>query len=114
LEPHPVHGKIYFSDKTPLRGGVVYFTPVEIEAGRQIRYEAASLVDIQGNYKLGFNGDGSGAPAGEYKVTIMPREYQEPAKSNSKRIPRAYHDRATTPLMATVQEGDNALDFEIK
>ncbi|HLJ97808.1 MAG TPA: hypothetical protein VKU02_31895 [Gemmataceae bacterium] len=112
--PHPVHGKIAFSDQTPLKGGVIYFTPVEIHAHGRIRYEAAALVDARGQYQLGFNGDHSGAPAGEYKVTIQPRDYQELANSNTKRIPARYRDRSKTPLAASVKEGTNTLNFELK
>ena len=84
-EPQPVHGRITFADKTPLKGGMIYFTPTEITANGLIRYEAAGLVDLKGNYELGFNGDRSGVPSGDYKVTIMPRDYQELPHSNSNR-----------------------------
>jgi hypothetical protein len=114
-EPHAVHGRIAFADKTPLKGGIIYFTPTEIKENGTIRYETAGLVDLKGNYELGFNGDHSGAPAGEYKVTIMPRDYQELRQSNSNRIPERYREQSTTPLASiTVKEGDNVLDFELK
>jgi hypothetical protein len=112
---HPVQGRIVFSDQSPLRGGVIFFTPVDIEVedGR-IRYEAASLVDANGRYKLGFNGDRSGAPAGECKVTIQPRDYQELPQSNSKRIPARYREASKTPLAVTVKEMNNVFNFELK
>ena len=113
-EPQPVHGRITFADKIPLKGGMIYFTPAEIKVNGLVRYEVAGLVDLKGNYELGFNGDRSGAPAGEYKVTIMPRDYQELPQSNSNRIPARYREQSTTPLTTiTVKEGDNALDFEL-
>lgn len=111
---YPVHGRIAFPDQTPLRGGVVYFTPTEINVDGRVRYEAAGLVDANGKYKLGFNGDHSGAPAGDCKVTIQPRGYQEPPNSNSKRIPARYREHAKTPLTITVKEGDNTFNFELK
>jgi hypothetical protein len=111
---YPVHGKITFSDQTPLKGGVIFFTPTEINVDGRVRYEAAGLVDANGRYKLGFNGDHSGAPAGECKVTIQPRDYQELPGSNSKRIPARYREQAKTPLTVTVKEGDNTLNFELK
>jgi hypothetical protein len=111
---HLVHGKITFPDKTPLKGGVIYFTPLDIHGSGGLRYEAAALIDAGGNYKLGFNGDNTGAPTGEYKVTIMPRDYQELPGSNSSRIPKSYHQQATTPLQnVTVKEGDNELNFTL-
>jgi hypothetical protein len=112
--PQPVQGKIALPDRSPLRGGVIYFTPIEVNVGGRLRYEAAGLVDAKGQYKLGFNGDNKGVPAGEYKVTIMPRDYQELANSNSKHIPQKYQQQETTPLIITVNEGDNVLDFELK
>jgi hypothetical protein len=114
-DPAPVSGKIHFADGTPLKGGVVYFEPVDVQAGGgAVRYQAASLVDDKGNYKLGFNGDGAGAAPGEYKVTFTPRDLQELRGSNSAKIPPAYREKATTPLSVTVNDGENALDLVIK
>src|SRR5690242_16380991 len=105
---YPVHGRITLSDQSTLRGGVIYFSPTETEVDGRIRYEVASLVDANGRYKIGFNGDRSGAPAGECKVTIQPRDYQELPNSNSRQIPARYRDPSKTPLRVTVKEGDNA------
>jgi hypothetical protein len=113
-EPYPVQGRISFPDHTPLRGGVIYFTPTETKDGSWIRYEAAALVDAKGHYILGFNGDNTGAPAGEYQVTVMPRDYQELSRSNSSRIPQKYQDKASTPLTVKVLEGDNTFDFVLE
>jgi hypothetical protein len=112
--PAPVHGKVFFPDKSPLRGGVIYFSPLEVTGSDGLRYEAAGLVDEKGNYKLGFNGDGKGVPPGEYKVSVMPRDYQELPNSNSKSIPQRIQDKSTTHLTATVIQGDNELNFELK
>jgi hypothetical protein len=87
---------------------------VEIKAGGALRYECAALVDAKGRYILGFNGDKSGAPPGEYKVTIQPRDYQELPGSNSNRIPDKYQEQSTTPLTITVEEGDNTFDVVLK
>jgi len=110
-EVHPVRGHITFADKSPLKGGVIYFSPVETTTHGKIRYEAASLIDRDGNYTLGFNGNNAGTAAGEYKVTIMPREMNELPLSNSNRIPKKYQEQSSTPLVATVNTGDNTLDF---
>jgi hypothetical protein len=109
--PYHVQGQIKFANGTPLRGGVIYFTPTEIKAGWKVRYEGACLVDKQGKYKIGFGGDDAGVPAGEYKVTIKPRDYQELANSNSALIPKKYHEQADTPLTLTVEEKDNTFDI---
>jgi hypothetical protein len=93
---------------------MIHFKPMEMEVGGKLRFEAGGLVNASGEYKLGFNGDGKGAPAGEYKVVIEPRDYQELAGSNSNRIPNSYREKASTPLTATVKEEENKLDFVLK
>jgi len=114
-QPHHVQGKVTFPDKTPLRGGVIGFVPVEAKAGGGlIRYPCENLVDAKGAYKMGLNGNEQGVPAGEYKVTFKPREINEVRNSNSNRIPAKYREPSTTPLTCTVKEGDNTFDFELK
>jgi hypothetical protein len=112
-EAQPVRGKVTFRDGTPLRGGVITFTPTEVEAAGRVRYEAAGLVDGHGNYKIGLNGNGAGAPQGDYKVTVAPRETQELQGSNVNRIPRRYQQLSDTPLKATVQAGENTFNFQL-
>src|SRR5262249_19131830 len=112
--PYPLQGQITLAENVPLRGGVITFTPKELKTGSKIRYEAAGLVDAPGNYKIGRNGDGSGAPAGDYTVTIQPREYQELPNSNSNRIPAKFREPSTTPLIVTVKEEPNTFNFELK
>jgi hypothetical protein len=85
-----------------------------MQVGSELRYEGAGLVDASGEYKIGFNGDVSGVPAGEYRVTIKPRDYQELARSNSRSIPETYRDSSTTPLKVTVKEESNTFDFVLR
>jgi hypothetical protein len=111
----PVQGKITFADKTPLKGGMIFFTPKVMEIGDgTLRYECADLVDGSGHYTLGFNGDKAGAPPGEYKVWIQPRGYNELKNSNASRIPEKYREVFTTPISVEVKDGDNTFDFELK
>ena len=111
---YPVSGTIAFADGSKLVGGMVLFTPVEIETRGKIRYEGAGLVDDQGRFKVGLNGDGAGVPAGEYKVTVAPRDYKELPKSNSRRIPAQYRGKDATPLTITVREQENTVDIVLK
>lgn len=113
-KPFATEGKITFPNDSPLRGGIVTFTPVEVQAGSELRYEGAALVDARGPYRIGFNGDESGVPAGDYKVTIKPRDYQELANSNSGRIPEKYRDPSSTPLKVTVTEQENTFNFVLR
>ncbi len=111
-DPVPVSGKVVFSDKTPLRGGIVIFHPVErVDETGALRYDPAGVVDAQGNFKVGYNGDGSGAPPGDYKVTVEPREVGELGNSNSRSIPFKYREAGDTPLLKTVPE--NGATFEL-
>jgi hypothetical protein len=113
-KPYVTTGQIRLPGGSPLNGGIITFTPVEIEVGSELRYEGAGLVNAQGKYKIGFNGNNAGVPAGEYKVSIAPRDYQELRGSNSNKIPKIYRDQATTPLRKIVKEEENVFDFELK
>jgi hypothetical protein len=111
-----VHGKISFQDKTPLKGGMIMFTPQEIEVGDgSLRYECGDVVDAKGNYTIGFNSNKQGAPPGRYWVTITPRDDvgSELKGNNVARIPQKYQSATTTPLVKDVKEGDNQFDFEL-
>jgi hypothetical protein len=113
-EPSPVHGKVTFSDGSPLRGGVVTFYPKEMESGRKLRYEGAALVSSSGEYKAGFNGDGKGLVPGEYIVTFAPRELGELPGSNSSRIPKQFQDKSTSQVTIVVEETDNTINLRMK
>jgi hypothetical protein len=112
--PFTVHGTITLRGKTPLKGGIVYFSPKELTEGGKLRYEGAGLVDANGKYQIGLNGDGRGLGAGEYVVTMKPREVQELPNSNSAQIPKHYQEKADSPLTVTVKEEDNTFDFELQ
>ena len=111
---YPVSGQIRFGNGTKLIGGIIYFTPLEVKSGWQVRYEGAGLIDNQGRFKVGFGGNTAGVATGEYKVTIQPREYQELRSSNSGQIPKPYREKDTTPLTVTVEEKENTFDFVLR
>jgi len=112
--PVPTHGKVTFADGSPLKGGIVYFTPLEAETGGKLRYEGAGTVDAKGEYKAGLNGDGAGLVPGEYKITVIPREVGELPGSNSNKIPAKYKEKGTTDLKATIGTSDNTVDIVLK
>jgi hypothetical protein len=113
-DPQPTYGTITFPDGSPLRGGMIMFTPKEIKDGSKIRFEGAAMVDDKGAYKIGFNGDGKGVPEGDYTVQIQPRDYNELRGSNSNKIPKQYHEKTSTPFQATVKSGDNKFDWVLR
>lgn len=110
---YPVSGTVTFADGSPLRGGMIHFTPVEQYAGSKIRYEATAMINDKGRYKAGLN-DESGAVPGEYKVSVMPRDYAELKNSNSGRIPAQYRKADSTPLTVTIEENDNVINVQLK
>ena len=113
--PSPTHGKVSFPDGTALKGGMVTFTPTDpAGSGGRMRYEGTGLVDDKGHYTAGLNGDNKGLVPGGYKVTVNPRGVGEPRGSNSRRIPAAWHDKATAPKTVTITDSDNTVDIVLK
>ena len=113
-KPYLTTGTVRLADGSLLKGGIVTFTPVEVDSGGYVRYEGSGLVDAQGKYKIGFNANDAGVPAGEYKVSVAPRDYQELKGSNSNKIPKVFQSSGTTPLRKTVKEEDNVFNLELK
>ena len=111
---YPVEGKVLFKDKSPLRGGIIYFTPVETKDGSHIRYEGNSLIDAEGHFKIGLNGNEAGVAEGDYKVSVMPRDYKELPNSNSARISNPYRNQGTTPITLKVKPEKNTFQVEIQ
>jgi hypothetical protein len=92
---------------------MIIFIPVEEKSGGKIRYEAAGMIDAEGNYKVGMNGDNTGAVPGEYKVRVFPRELGELPESNSAQIPEIYRNLNSTPLTFKVEDKDNEFDVSL-
>lgn len=112
--PSPVSGTVKLADGTPLRGGVIVFTPVEVEVGSRIRYPGEALVDHQGHYKAGLGGSGNGLVPGEYKVSVKGREIGELKDTNITRVPKPLTDPSATTLRITVKEEANTLDIVLR
>jgi hypothetical protein len=108
-----VHGKVTFADGTPVKGGMIEFHPTENEVGGKLRYDGGALIDAEGHYKAGRNGDGKGLVPGEYVVTVGPREIGELPGSNAGRVPKQFRDR-NSPLRITVGESDNTINVSLK
>ena len=124
-------------DGEPLAGANVTFIPRDIGASADstgsaelgtVPEVAGGHTDAQGRYLLGsVHGEpGKGALVGDYIVTISkseiylppgapPRDPNDPMPPLSRFVtPRIYVDRATTPFTATVVEGKNKFDFDLK
>ena len=122
----PVHGIVTVKGK-PISEGDIMFYP---SSGRP----AMGQIGEDGSYSLTTTTPGDGAQIGEYVVTIeavevteaappptsleeeieMGRQGRAPTEATVRwLVPEEFADRTTTPLKATVKDGDNKLDFEI-
>lgn len=103
-------GTVTFNGK-PVREGLITFMNEEAGLGDETK------LDGEGRYAFK-----KPIPTGDYKVTIMPpvekvREEKGPEVGVLKKmpdIPERYHNTTTTELRATVKEGKNTLDFDMK
>jgi hypothetical protein len=129
---HPVKGTVTYNG-TPLEQGVISFVP-EDPAG----VGASGKVE-KGYYTLSTGGDGDGARAGKYKVTItakepsldkakaefektsgrteagfIPQQFITKAAAQAKNlIPGGYGDVRSTNLAAEVKDQSNTIDFAL-
>ena len=109
-EVHPVRGQV-FVEKKPAARGTVTFHPV---ADTPEKFRPTGQIDEQGNFKLTTFKEGDGAPAGDYRVTVVrylatrrsPNE--DPVPVNH--LPPRYGQAETTELRATVGKGNNAIE----
>ncbi len=105
-----VSGKVTLGDKALTIGRVAF---VSSTVG------ASSFGDLKegGTYTLG-----GPIPVGEYRVFITPPDLgdtpagleSEQPQDELKDVPEKYLDEATTDLKATVKEGENTCDFDLK
>lgn len=111
---YPVQGQVTLKGSAPLKGGMITFRPESFEAGIEIRFEGTGLVDANGKFKIGMNGNDMGVPPGKYKVAVQPREYRELRGSNSNHIPTSYREPATTQLAVEVKAEENTFRFDLR
>jgi hypothetical protein len=128
-EVSPVRGTVTFGGR-PVPTGTIHFWP---EEGRPAR----GTINADGAYTLTTFEPGDGAVLGKHLVTIesvavsdaapKPKSVEEEIAiysdpntpvvqggSMQTLIPRAYADRARTPLEARVDRGENTIDFQLK
>jgi hypothetical protein len=115
-----VQGQVTYNGN-PIQGAVVVFHP---EGGDWKSVRPTGVTGEDGTFTL-TTGKAAGAPAGEYRVTVIwPAEpvegkskmmSTEPAPPPPDRLDGRYADAKTTSLRATVKSGRNTLDpFELK
>jgi hypothetical protein len=129
---YPVSGTVTYNG-SPLEKGEISFVTEDMSKN----FGATGTI-TNGSYTLSMGGEGDGAQAGKYKVTITAKEdYSEKAQADFKKetgstspkvlgnfaakaaaaakslIPAGYGDARTTNLKAEVKEGSNSIPFEL-
>ena len=119
VEVNPVRGKVLFRGQPAAYAWVVFHPQGGSEQVQPMRPSGRAGPD--GSFTLTSYDEGDGAPAGEYKVTVeWPSEdLTDPSDPDNPegQIPRGpdrfggrYADPATTPLAATIVQGNNDLE----
>jgi hypothetical protein len=129
---YPVSGTVKYNG-SPLEKGEISFVTEDMSKN----FGATGTI-TNGSYTLSMGGDGDGAQAGKYKVTISAKEdYSEKAQADFQKvtggtspkllpnfvakaaaeakslIPIGYGDPRTTTLKAEVEAKSNTFDFEL-
>jgi hypothetical protein len=111
-----VSGKVTFRGQPVTEGTISFHNSDGLGYGG-----GEATLGPDGSYRL--ETAAGGVTVGEYKVSVSPpmvinssdprtppfKEYKQVAN-----IPAKYHTPATTDLKATVKEGENTLDFDLK
>ncbi len=107
-DTYPVSGKVTLSDGTPVDGVQVTFEC------REPALTAVAVTDEQGNYSLGTVGAADGAPAGEYRVTVveLPND-KDPDHPPPPRIHGRYRGFSRSGLEFTVEAGNDTFDIRL-
>ena len=108
-----VEGVLTIDDK-PIGQATIAFYPT---TGRS----SIGFTDDNGHYTLQYTNTETGAVIGDHKVTIStetegPDQYSEPgsvAPARKESMPRKYLSNKTTDLTATVERGENTIDFKL-
>ena len=107
-----VHGVVTL-DGNPIEGADVMFNPVAEGRG------SLGTTDANGNYTLQYTNNQTGATVGEHSVVITTKREGfsdesgagQDVEARAEMLPAKYHE--DTELTATVNEGDNTIDFEL-
>jgi len=106
---HPVTGKVTFNGN-PVPGARIAFTWAE----GKTRLRADAIVEADGTYRLSTYTAHDGAPAGEYKVTVVMWKPKDEGDPDVNLLPAVYATVDKTPLAAVVKEGINTFHFDLK
>jgi hypothetical protein len=104
VRSYSVEGTVSFDDGKPagsLAGGIVTFESTDAKTSAQ------GVIQEDGSYRLSTVKYGSGAPAGEYRISVRPLPLQKSL------IDGKYWVFATSGLNATVKEESNRIPIQV-
>lgn len=109
---YPVKGKILLPDGQPLTSGRVVFLPLG-----ELMIESSGPIGPDGTFSLSTGVSGEGAPAGEFRVKLVPDDSKIAAARPGTRstgprklpFPPQYADEETSGLRVTVKPEPNDL-----
>jgi hypothetical protein len=124
MRVYKVSGTVNFEGEPMQGGGAITFVPTGTQQGKAPGGE----IDDSGNYTLNTYVEGDGAVPGSYRVVIAQVTAEEPeatpdgtpppvaqkALPEKFFIPTIYADFSKSPLKATVEDNENAIDFNLK
>jgi hypothetical protein len=107
-----VRGKVLDASGAPLAGAVVTFHPVNGKKGALVFPQGVAGKD--GSYELSTYNLNDGAPAGQYKVTVILELQDDVGDRDDSRIVTAsrYRDPETTDLSAEVTAHQGVLELQ--
>ena len=104
-----VRGQVFYQGK-PTEGALVIFHPIAATNAKDTS-KPRGYVRKDGNFQLTTRSKDDGAPAGEYKVTILWRKkLDEDEDAGPNLLPREYGLPHRTPLRATVGDSPTKLE----
>ena len=99
---------VVLSDGVPVpKAQVVFYLP-------ERKVSRGAITGADGKFRVKA-GTGPGLPAGDYKVAVRPAPEGEEVMFDIKRpdIPNHYRLKETSPLTATISEGENHIEIKL-
>ena len=106
---YPTKG-IVTNDGKPVQDARVVFYSTELGISRSARIRSDGRFVVRA-------GTGNGLPAGTYHVVVQaasPSENPEAAPNENRAdIPKIYRRKSTTPLIKTIEDGENQVEIDL-
>jgi hypothetical protein len=108
---YPAGGRVRFPDGSLLQGGNIEFAPKD----GAMKTSARAVIEQDGTFRLSTFGNGDGAMAGDYRVSLIPARRRGDQGANSRSFDGAYQDPNKSGLEATVApDSPNEFEFVVQ